>query len=40
MIDIICIAGGSHAWGQGANDKVFQNFEIPVSDGEKRFVRY
>lgn len=40
MINTICIAGDSHAWGQGAADAVFQNFEIPVEKGEKRLLPF
>lgn len=40
MIRVICVAGDSHAWGQGAADEVFQNFEIPVCEGEKRLLPF
>ena len=40
IINKICIAGDSHTWGQGAADRVFQDFEIPVVDGEKRLLPF
>ena len=40
IINKICIAGDSHTWGQGAADRVFQDFEIPVVAGEKRLLPF